>query len=296
MKNIQYIILLFTLLFMACSSEESSLELNESIQLSVDQLNFHSGTTSTIDGSAAENEVQNLYVFLFTGTTVDKYYFSTGTWNTTDKKVTINISPATTGTREVYIVANSSTVIKNQLDAVIDKASFLAVYESLSGPWSTNISTPILMVGHKATHNFATNPKLDKIDLERVIAKLELQVTLSEKQQDISTAFSYRFVNFDKRTYVVKPNPEKPDDLLLYSDWFPLSSINDITLSGEKVSSFKIVTYLNERDTPGAIVEIILPNSEGGLLPPPEFVDDVYKLRLPDKVVRNTLYKYEIGF
>ncbi|KKC51911.1 major fimbrial subunit protein (FimA), partial [Porphyromonas gulae] len=126
------------------------------------------------------------------------------------------------------------------------------------------------------------------------------------------TGHKYRYVNFDKDTYVVKPTT-KPDNLISsangvwpqITDWTVWgASLNaspapdagtDYTLDANgKVTALRIITYLNERDSKGAIVEIALPRVDDGTLPPPEFGPELYRLPLPDKILRNNWYKYDI--
>lgn len=304
MKNSHYIILFFILFISACATDESSLGLKESIQLSVSKSAFRSGTTlSTIVGSDAENEIDNLYIFLFSATAdLKKYYMSTsdfsdGVWSEAEGKITINLSPSSAGEREVYIVANCSSALKTALDGVDDKSDFETIYNNLLLPWSPQLTTPILMVGNR-THDFNMNSQLNAIDLERAVAKLRLNITLSSKQQSIPVVkgvaqYQYRYVDFDKRTYVIKP-AVKPDNLTT-SVFIPWASADyELDNSTGKVVSLTVTTYLNERDTSGAMVEILLPYITDGFLPPPEFGDEIYKLRLPKTIVRNTLYEYDI--
>ncbi|WP_455657152.1 hypothetical protein [Porphyromonas gulae] len=209
-----------------------------------------------------------------------------------------------------------------------------------------------MMSGNK-THDFTTDYLLDNVQLVRAVAKIELNITLSEKFQILPAAnggnlahYRYRYVNFDKDTYVIKPLPTKPDNPVSSNDgawpqiagWMPWGtslnvspapdagdnpvSSNDgawpqiagwmpwgtslnvspapdagsgYTMdSAGKITSLRIITYLNERDTKGAAVEVALPRVDDGELPPPEFGPELYRLPLPEKVLRNHWYKYDI--
>ena len=70
MKKYITVIVFFSLLLTACSSDDDSGEGiadNEKIELSVQVTGFTRGTlrASADDGSAAEQAIENLYVFLF---------------------------------------------------------------------------------------------------------------------------------------------------------------------------------------------------------------------------------------
>ena len=125
--------------------------------------------------------------------------------------------------------------------------------------------------------------------------------------------YRYRYVNFDKDTYVVKPLPTKPDNPVSSNDgawpqiagWMPWGTSLNVSPapdagsgytmdSAGKITSLRIITYLNERDTKGAAVEVALPRVDDGELPPPEFGPELYRLPLPEKVLRNHWYKYEV--
>lgn len=70
--------------------------------------------------------------------------------------------------------------------------------------------------------------------------------------------------------------------------------VSSYTEVGGKVTSLKVVTYLNERDHAGTTIEIELPYNGSGPLPPPEFGPEVYKLHLPAKIERNHWYQYDV--
>ena len=54
------------------------------------------------------------------------------------------------------------------------------------------------------------------------------------------------------------------------------------------------ITYLNERDSKGATVEVALPRVDDGIFSSFEFGPELYRLPLPDKILRNHWYKYEV--
>lgn len=335
------ITLLLGLLFAACSREngmEPVLD-NRPITLSFSVDDFIRGAgfngnevdgkalRATDDGSPSEQEVNNLYLFLFdnTGANPVKYYidaptFSGGTWvNTSEKKITLNMTQAEAGERQVHIIANCAD-LKTQLDGVTTVAGLQTVYRNTAQPWSTNINTPILMAG-SATHNFITQGyQLNSVRLIRTIAKIELNLTLTSGFQVVPTIdsednlaeYKYRYVGFDTRTYAEKPGTKPANQTSSSADAWPDTdswmrwgaSFNgpsspdagtSYILDGEgKVTGLKLITYLNESDEAGAAVEIELPRVDPGPLPPPEFGPELYRLPLPKKIERNNWYRYDI--
>lgn len=314
MKKYVYIIGLLSLLLTACSEDDDSLwssSDNENIILSFQINSFVKGSlkAATDNGSIAEQTIENLYVFLFPtlGTQVFKSYyissvnFTGGSWNSADKKILLNLTQTEAGNRDVYIVANCSSLLKTSLDGVSTIAGLQSVLQSNDTPWSTTLTTPILMSGNKA-HNFNTNYQLNNVTLIRAIAKVQLNVKLSDSHQGTplsngnnSAQYRYKLINFDKNTYVLKP-VSKTDNLVSSSTWINWSdAITSYTLDGNgKVTNLTLTTYLNERDNAGAAIELSLPYFDGGFLPPPEFGDETYKLQLPAKIERNNWYVYEV--
>lgn len=335
-----YITLLSGLLFAGCS-KDNGMEpvLNDrgiTLSFSVDDFIRGAGLKgksadrktlrATGDGSAAEQAVTNLYLFLFdnTGANPISYYidgatFSGGTYSAAEKKIILDMTQAEAGARQVHIVANCAD-LKTQLDAVTTVAGLQSVFRSTPQPWSTNIEAPILMSGN-ATHDFIEQGyQLNSVPLIRTVAKIELNVRLTSGFQVDPTIsggnlveYRYRYADFDTRTYVEKPMPAKPDNLASSSadawpntdSWTPWgASLNDstppdtgagYTLDDDgKVTGLKLITYLNERDEPGAVVEIELPRVDDGPLPPPEFGPELYMLPLPEKIERNNWYRYDI--
>ncbi len=327
--KILYITLVSSLLLAACSKENGIDPVldDRPIELSFRVDDFiHGGLRATDDGSDAEQAVTNLYLFLFdnTGANPVKYYidaatFTGGTYSASDKKITLDMTQAEAGTRQVYIVANCAG-LEAQLDGVATVTGLQDVYREIAQPWSTNINTPILMTGN-TTHNFITQGyQLNSLHLTRAVAKIELNVTLTSGFQvvpaidsgDNLAEYRYRYVDFDTRTYVEKPGT-KPDHLASSSEdawpetgnWTPWGALlNGSTppdtgagyiLDGDgKVTGLKLITYLNERDEAGAAVEIELPRVDDGPLPPPEFGPELYRLLLPEKIERNNWYRYDI--
>lgn len=326
MNKILYIALLATLLFASCSSEDIPVtqQDDKNIEIFISVSNFQVSTTTaqstraTHAGTAEEQQIENLYLFLFDNTGADpiRYYIdddfsnSDGVWiNTaTEKKVSLNLTQAEAGIRQVYIVANCAD-LKNHLDGVTSVTTLQAVYRSAVEPWSPNIAAPLLMSGN-ATHNFTDNRQLDNVPLTRAVAKLELNISLKAERQTTPIIqegvpgdwtdvhqYKYRFVDFDKNTYAVKPET-KMDDLTSSSAWVNWEASGTVTsyttdVEG-KVIGLTLDTYLNERDHPGTAVELSLPYISGGPLPPPEFGDETYKLPLPTAIERNTWYVYDI--
>ena len=335
------ITLLLGLLFAACSRENGIEPVLDdrpiTISFSVDDFVRGAGfkgneadgkaLRATDDGSTSEQEVNNLYLFLFdnTGANPVKYYidaatFPGGTWvNTSVKKITLNMTQAEAGERQVHIIANCAD-LKTQLDGVTTVAGLQTVYRNTTQPWSTNINTPILMAG-SSTHNFITQGyQLNSVRLIRTIAKIELNLTLTSGFQVLPTIdsednlaeYKYRYVDFDTRTYGEKPGTKPVNPASSSADawpntgsWMPWgASLNGSSspdagtsyiLNGEgKVTGLKLITYLNESDEAVAAVEIELPRVDPGPLPPPEFGPELYRLPLPEKIERNNWYRYDI--
>lgn len=304
--NYIYLILFSALFFAACSSDDVPEKGNDRVELSYAISNFDiSGTTTraTDVGSPAEQQINNLYLFLFdmNGANPIKYFansatFTNGEWSATEGKVTLKLTQAEAGNRQVYIVANVSTALKTLLDGVSTLTRLQAVIASTSNtPWSTTLNAPILMSG-SATHNFVTNRILSSVTLIRALAKIELNITLPAKHQDADAShYKYNFIDFDKNTYVLKP-AAKPADLAT-SGWQPWQESSDVssytTLATGEVATLKVITYINERDNAGSYIDIQLPYNAGPL-PPPEFGDETFKLPLPSEIKRNHWYKFDI--
>ena len=214
MKKYIAVIVFFSLLLTACSSDDDSVGGtvdNKKIEISFQVTGFVRGTlkAATDNGSAAEQSIENLYVFLFpSGTqTFKSYYissasFSGGSWSSTDNKVSLNLTQAEAGSRHVYIVANCSN-LKTQLDGVTSLAELESVLLSNDTPWSSTLTTPILMSGNK-THDFNSNYQLGNIALIRAIAKIQMNVTLKAEHQGTplsstgTAQYKYRLIDFDK--------------------------------------------------------------------------------------------------
>lgn len=328
-----YITLLSSLLLPACSTEngmEPVLD-DRPIELSFrvnDYIRDGGALRATDDGSDAEQAVTNLYLFLFNaaGTTPVRYYidahsFTGGTYTAGEKRISLNMTRAEAGERQVYIVANCAD-LEAELDAVTTVTELQTVYRNNTAPWFSNIPSPILMTGN-ATHNFlADTPnayRLEDVPLTRAVAKIELTVKLTSGFRVVPTVnnenleeYRYRYVDFDTRTYVVKPE-SKPANLASSSDnvwpntgnwtlWgnsLGGTSVPDVGTgyqqdAEDKVTELRLITYLNERNETGAVIEIELPRADLGSLPPPEFGPELYRLPLPGKIERNNWYKYDI--
>jgi hypothetical protein len=97
--------------------------------------------------------------------------------------------------------------------------------------------------------------------------------------------------------YVIKPSV-KTDNLVsssTWNAWTATGTVTSYTLVGGKVTGLTLTTYLNERDAAGSAIEISLPFMGSGPLPPPEFGDESYTLKLPAKVERNHWYIYDVA-
>lgn len=311
MKRIHYILLLLLLLLpvvVSCSSEDVPEVEMVSIAYSISNFSVDEATTrvTEVAGSTAEQQIDNLYLFLFdtNGANPKKQYinaalFTGGTWDVGIGRVNLNLTQAGLGTRQVYVIANVSTTLKSTLDGVTTLTELRAVAETSNTPWSPTLTTPILMAGN-ATHNFVANRTLSSVSLIRTLAKIELNITLPEEHQDaIATKYKFQLKDFDKKTYVLKPTT-KPNDLVSFpttgwQNWEQAGVVSSYVIVGGKVTSLKIVTYLNERDIAGSHILIQLPYNPGGLMPPPEFEDDMFKLLLPETILRNHWYQYTIS-
>ena len=304
--NYIYLILFTTLLFVGCSFDDVPEGDNSRIvELSylISSFNIDGISTRATDvGSPAEQQIDNLYLLLFDmgGANPIKYFIDntfaavSGTWTKADGKINLKLTQSEAGNRQVYVVANVSAALKNTLDGVTSIVGLQAVKLTANTPWSPTLTTPILMSGNK-THNFVTNHILDNVPLTRAFAKVELNVTLPAKHQDADVShYKYNFIDFDKKTYVLKPTV-KTDDLVTtgWQPWQASSAVSSYTLAGGKVATLKVVTYINERDVAGSYIDIQLPY-KAGPLPPPEFGNDTFKLPLPSEIKRNHWYKFDI--
>lgn len=343
MKRILYISLLAVLFFPACTSEEVPGEKpgNENIEvlLSVSTYqvtNVRSTTRATQNaGNSFEQAINDFYLFLFPGSgntnPVRKYYIdgtgviqiggsgSFGTYDAVGKKVSLNLTKAEAGNRDVYIVANTAgnTGLQTALDGVTTLSDLQAVLSTTTTPWSPALATPILMSGSKP-HNFMTERVLgtgaagnEPLRLVRALAKIELNITLkAEHKSSKITDYKYKYTNFHKETNVIKKATSTGSDKYASSSasswpittgWTIWGSALDEqgigsthTVSGGDVTTLKLVTYVNERDDAGVAIEIEVPYNGSGLLPPPEFGPELYKLEFPEGVQRNYWYVHEI--
>ncbi len=309
MKIIIYAILSLSVFFISCTDEDTvSSSDNNRIELSFLIDNYSTDLTkATSLGSEEEQKINDLYIYLFPtvgSQSLVKYYvssssFTGGTWDMVAKKIAVNLTQAEIGKRDVYIVANCSA-IKSNLDAVTSISGLQSVLQTASAPWIPNINTPLLMSGNKS-HDFNNNYQLNSIPLVRAVAKLQLNIKLSDGHRSLPVVdgvsqYKYKLVNFDKNTYVLKPSV-KPDNLVSSASWTVWDAAGTLTsysITDSKVNSLSLTTYFNERDNAGAAVEISLPYQASGPLPPPEFGDESYKLLLPAKIERNHWYIYDI--
>lgn len=313
MRKYRYITWLFSLMMIACSSDDivdgGNIE-NSRIELSFLVNNYIKGSfeSSTNDTTVNEQTIENLYIFLFSTTNsqdVKSYYISApafigGSLDSSNNKISLSLTQSETGVRDVYIIANCSSALQRELDEVATIEDLQSILQSSDTPWSSTLSTPILMSGN-ATHNFNSNYQLNNIPLIRALSKVQLNIKLSFSHQDtlISTdsvfQYKYRLINFDKNTYVLKPI-SKNNDLVSTSAWINWNDqLTSFTLdNNNRVTSLILTTYLNESDDTETAIELCLPYIDGGFLPPPEFGNETYKLQLPAKIERNHWYVYDI--
>lgn len=361
MKKTAYISVVFLLglLFVACSGEEvipeASYDKLVEIAFGVDHYAKVVTTAKSASASitrataeeiaAAENKIDDLYLFLFptaTGQSLKKYYIakSGDTWTVTEiggsaagsysednKKVSLNLTQAEAGPREVYIVANYGAGLNPNIATIDD---LKAVSRSTDTPWSTTLATPLLMSGNK-THNFIDNPMLGSggvntpVALTRALAKVELNIRLKKEHQSKPRIeqgtigggnwvpqYHYALLNFEKETYLLKDNAKTNNNLanqtadpvvlkgldpVLWKEWVTgddnmITSYQTDSESG-KVTSMRLVTYLNERISavPRSFIGISMPYE--GAMPPPEFGPDLTGIYLP-QIERNYWYVYDI--
>lgn len=329
MKSKLFFLALLSSVFLTACSKDNGVNNNEDhpVEISFSVSDFHGELRAANEpGSAAEQKIDNLYFLLFdnAGTHPKRYYIDNGsvsgaTWVVTEKKVVLPITQKEAGDRQVYVVANADALMKGKLDGVNTVSALQEVFVTNEKPWSDQLRSPFLMSGHK-NHNFRTNYQLKTVPLVRTVAKVELKIKLSDKYRvgkkgsgSSMDNFRYRYVNFDKRTYILKPG-SKVDDLVNSADdvwpsvagWQPWgASLNNVVPTPDagfgyeldsqgRVLTLKAITYLNERDHKGAAIQIALYPVDGGLLPPPEFGPEFHAVPLPDKIERNHWYSYDI--
>jgi len=340
-KRILYISLLAVLLFPACTSEEVPGEEpgSENIAVLFSVSNYkvttvRAATRATDAGNSYEQAINDFYLFLFPGSgntnPERKYYIdgtgvtqvgvsgSFGTYDETGKKVSLNLTKAEAGNREVYIVANTAgnTTLQTALNGVNSISDLEEVLSTTATPWSPALATPILMSGSES-HDFMTDRVLgtgtggnEPLHLVRALAKIELNITLKDEHKSAAIAdYKYKYTNFHKETNVIKKATSTGSDKYASSsasvwpitaDWTPWGSAltqgmgSAHTVSGGVVTTLKLVTYVNERDDAGAAIEIEVPYNGSGPLPPPEFGPELYKLEFPQGIQRNDWYVHEI--
>lgn len=342
MKRILYISLLAVLLFPACTSEEVPGEDtgSENIELLFSVSNYRvsvtqASTRATDAGNSYEQAINDLYLFLFPGSgntnPVRKYYIdgtgvtriggagSFGSYDADLKKVSLNLTKAEAGNREVYIVANTAgnTTLQTDLNGVASISDLQTVLSTTATPWSPSLVTPILMSG-STSHDFMAERVLgtgaignEPLPLVRALAKIELNITLKDEHKSGNIAdYKYKYTNFHKETNVIKKATStgtdkyassSASDWPITTDWTPWGSALDPQGIGSThtapegvVTTLKLVTYVNERDNAGAAIEIEVPYNGSGPLPPPEFGPELYKLEFPEGIQRNYWYVHHI--
>lgn len=329
-KQIIYLSIFLPIIIAACSSDDLPIDklADKNIEILFSVPSYHLNYTSTRatgrateSGTEQEEEITNLYLYLFdeSGQNAIKYEvgaasFTGGKWSTEEKKVTLDLTQSKVGKRQVYVVANYKAEMKPALAGVNSIAALQGVLHTKETPWSPGMDTPILMSGYYTSekgnvYDFTESPKLESVRLIRAIAKLELHILLKDEHQSVPVTspeanYKYKLHNFDKSTYVLKSG-NKVEQLVSTSDWVAWDSSGEVTgytttTPEGKVTNLTLITYLNERDeqdpkAASTSVEIALPYDDGGFLPPPEFgVGDRYILNLPSNIERNTIYRYEI--
>lgn len=317
MNKLLYIFLFASLFFVACSSEDvpdNPQNNDKQIELRLDIKNFvgETKTKAGFDATVAEEQIDNLYLFIEKGSTWHKFYISEptfmgGIWEKANNKILLSLPPADVGTANVYVVANAGS---GTLDGITSAALLNAYAIETANPWSENIKAPLIMSGSVSNHNFATTPTLNAVPLTRAVAKVEVVVTLSQQYQstpsvtnpndanDVRDQYKYEFKNFDKNTYLFKPT-SKPNSLTNKA-WTVFDANFDDGLSAYvldndgKVTTLKFTTYINERET-GAetTINVALPFWDNGA-PPPSFEGEELPIKLPVEIKRNHYYKVAV--
>ena len=135
MRKLLYIVLFASLIFAGCRSEDilgekqynKQNDKNIEISFSISEFKVSSTTSrstrATQAGSAAEQQITNLYLFLFDSGGAVKYnitdpIFTGGTWSATEVKVTLDLTQMAAGTRSVYVVANYHPSMLDALNTV----------------------------------------------------------------------------------------------------------------------------------------------------------------------------------
>lgn len=315
MNKLLYIYLFATLILSACSSEDIPNETPKGdkqieLKLSVKSFEGESVTRAGFDATPAENQIDNLYLFIQSGATLHKYYiaapsFTGGSWVQADNKIILALSQAEASTADVYVVANISASTKTTLDAVTSIANLKSTSVTTATPWTSSISTPLIMSGEKLAHNFTTTPILNAIPLYRAVAKVEVEVTLSEQYQstptitnpydptDIRDQYKYQYLNFNQNTFLLN-STTKSESLVGTAGWTTIGNTNYSTDSSGKVNKLTFTTYLNERASGDpTTINVLLPFWDNGM-PPPQFIEDGYPIKLPTKIERNHYYKVNV--
>lgn len=319
MNKITYIFLFATLLFAACSADDiphgADKDKHIELRLAIKGFEGKSVTRAEITGTTEENQIDNLCLFIESGSNFYKYYianatadatFTGGSWNKAESKILLGLTTADVTTSDnVYIVANAGD-LTGSITSVADLQNKKV---ETANPWSENIVAPLIMSGSMTGHNFTTTPILNAVSLYRAVAKVEFEITLSEQYQSTPTVtnphtsevidqYKYQLLNFDKQTYLLKPTA-KPNDLT-YSAWEKWSAafgdkLSAYTLTSGKVTKLSLVTYLNERDNGDATTLMLqLPFWDAGM-PPPQFLEEGYPVKLPTVIERNHYYKVAVS-
>ena len=315
MNKLLYIFLFASLYFVACSSEdvpENPQNNDKQIELILNVKNFvgENKTKAGFDATAAEEQIDNINLFIESGSTWHKYYiasttFAGGIWEKANDKILLSLTPASVGTANVYVVANAG----NTLGGINSAVDLKAYAINNASPWSDNITTPLIMSGSVLNHNFTTTPTLNAVPLTRAVAKVEVEVTLSQQYQstptvtnpydasDVRDQYKYEFKNFDTNTYLFKPTSKT--NSLADKTWTVFDAnfgdkLSAYELSSGKVTTLKFITYINERDT-GAetTINVALPFWDNGA-PPPSFEGEELPIKLPVEIKRNHYYKVAV--
>lgn len=310
-KNISYIftLLLIGLLISSCSKDQveqhQAKDKNIALRLMVQN---YKGTElrSGFHSDALESQITNLYIIIFadqvytydiTETTVTGH--NGGTWNKEDGEILLGLTQDLVGEDcDVYVFANvDDAEIKDELEGVNNPDGLESIFIGNDNPWSNNFSTSLLMSGYKKNHNFITDPVLDKIEMERAVAKLQIEVELTEQYQSTTDDdYKYRLRNFDKNSYLIQQEG-KTNDLISQTAFADIGGIIEFVKEGTVVTGLKLTTYLNERDiaaNDNIALDLILPFWDEGA-PPPSFTDDdIYSIVIDKEIKRNHFYTYKV--
>lgn len=318
----QYILPLLIALLLAGGCEKNSLPAEVEKQIEIDFAVANSVVQPMPRGAQTrgaetptdmEKTINDLYIFLFpqSGGVIKQYIETSISSNSEYALITgtetgvrlLTLTQSQVGTSDVYIVANCSD-IKSSLDGVSSAADLDNVLHTITLPEEI-VADNLLMVGKSITaHNFIADHQLRTISLTRAMARIDVEVTLgSEYQSNTASDYGYRCIDFGSELWLLEKADPQETDKVVSTESSPEVVWNQVTTypATGTISKISFSVYLNEYNNNGnatapvASVEIKMPyNNSGGILPPPEFGDDLFRFNLPAEVKRNTVYQYSL--